>query len=600
MWRTWAKAVFLFGIFGTFLFLFGCGLFAPGVPQNLSASDGEYLDHVLVTWSSVRGASWYELFQATEEDGEYEKIGETPSTTFTDSAAQPNTLYWYRVRACNAFGCSALSSADSGYWLAQAPPPAPQNVSASDGTFSDRVRVTWTASLGAGSYEIWRSDVQAADYFKIAEAFGTSYDDTTVIRGRTYWYKVKACNQYGCSAFSPADSGQAALNALSAPANVSASDGTFSDRVRVTWSAVPGAARYEVHRATAQAGTYELLAETTATTYDDTTVTVGATYWYKVRAWNVLGYSDFSEPDPGYASAPGGGGGGTQLPSQVPNVSASDGTYSDKIRVTWGSVSGGTSYRVYRSDTGMEGTFSQIAEVPSGTTSYDDTTVTGLCQEYWYAVSAWNAVGEGPLSVPDRGYTGGTLEQVKADKITVTITYSATQAKVKLTWEAVKDADKLGVQYEIWRRVPADVSRKIATTSGLTYEDHQVEIGKTYYYKIRACSEYLCIPCGPFSAERTVVVTCNPAAPGKPTATVSENTVTISWAKVEGASGYQLFRAQSASGPFDYVKDVSQPGDGPVTTTDTPGQGTFYYAVKTCVACGCGGLSAPSDPVTVP
>jgi hypothetical protein len=200
--------------------------------------------------------------------------------------------------------------------------------------------------------------------------------------------------------------------------------------VRITWDPVPGASRYEVHRATSRDGTYELIGETTTTTYDDTAVTVGTTYWYKVRAWNALGYGPFSDPDSGYASAAGGGGGGggTQLPGQVRGVSASDGTYPDKIRITWNSVSGAKTYRVYRSPTGVEGTFSQIAEVPSGTTSYDDTTVTDLCQEYWYAVSAWNDAGEGPLSVPDSGYLGGTLEQVKTDKIKVTVTPSGTDA----------------------------------------------------------------------------------------------------------------------------------------------------------------------------
>jgi hypothetical protein len=238
--------------------------------------------------------------------------------------------------------------------------------------------------------------------------------------------------------------------------------------------------------------------------------------------------------------------------------------------------------------------------VPSGTTSYDDTTVTVLCQEYWYAVSAWNDAGEGPLSVPDSGYLGGTLEQVKTDKIKVTVTPSgtdATKATVKLEWDAVKDATKFGVYYEIWRRAPAEVSTKIATTNATSYED-TVEIGKTYYYKIRACSTYSCILCGPYSGEVTVVVACNPAPPTTVTATKSGNQVTVSWTAVTGAQKYQIYRSTSATGTYAYAGESTG-----TSYTDSPplpssGSVTYYYKVKTCVACGCGGLSEASSGVT--
>ncbi|MBC7317964.1 hypothetical protein H5T57_01740, partial [Candidatus Bipolaricaulota bacterium] len=270
IWRSTA-----FGFLVVFLGLLGgCFLLtAPPAPQNLSASDGEYADEIIVTWAAVRGATRYEVFRATSEDGEYEKIGETKLTRFSDTTASPNVLYWYRVRACNQFGCSSFSHADSGYYLGSAPPQPPQNVQASDGTFSDRIRVTWSESIGASYYEVYRSDVPGADFLYLAQTGGTSYDDQEIVIGRTYYYKVKACNSIGCSEYSPTDSGFAAVSQPAAPQNVQASDGTFSDRVRVTWSPVSGAARYEVHRATSQDGTYELRGETTGTSYDDTQVT---------------------------------------------------------------------------------------------------------------------------------------------------------------------------------------------------------------------------------------------------------------------------------------------------------------------------------------
>lgn len=602
MRKIWRPTVF--GFLVVFLGLLGgCFLLtAPPAPQNLSASDGEYADEIIVTWSAVRGATRYEVFRATSEDGEYEKIGETKLTRFSDTTASPNVLYWYRVRACNQFGCSSFSQTDSGYYLGQAPPQPPQNVQASDGTFSDRIRVTWSESIGASYYEVYRSDVPGADFLRVAQTGGTSYDDQEIVIGRTYYYKVKACNSIGCSDYSPTDSGFAAVSQPAAPQNVQASDGTFSDRVRITWSPVSGAARYEVHRASSQDGPYELRGETTETSYDDTQVTPGTTYWYKVRAWNVLGYGPFSAPDSGYAATGGGGGGGggDQAPGQVQGVSASDGTYYDKIRITWNSVSGATTYRVYYQT--QSGTFIQLAEVPSGTTSYDDArTAITMCQEVWYAVSAWNDAGEGPLSVPDSGYKGGTLQAVDASKVETTITPSSTnanEATVKLEWEAVKDADKLGAVYEIWR-LDIGTYQKVGQTESTTFLD-TVALGRTYRYKIRTCSDFPCITCAPFSGEIQISVACNPTPPSNISANKSGNQVTVSWSAVTGAQKYQVFRSTQADGTYTYVGDAEATANP--SYTDSPpipssGTVTYYYKVKTCVACGCGPLSSPSDGV---
>jgi len=171
------------------------------------------------------------------------------------------------------------------------------------------------------------------------------------------------------------------------------------------------------------------------------------------------------------------------------------------------------------------------------------------------------------------------------------------KATVKLEWDAVKDATKFGVYYEIWRRAPAEVSTKIATTTATSYED-TVEIGKTYYYKIRACSTYSCILCGPYSGEVTVVVACNPAPPTTVTATKSGDQVLVSWTAVSGAQKYQIYRSTSATGTYVYVGESTG-----TSYTDTPplpssGSVTYYYKVKTCVACGCGGLSGASNGVT--
>lgn len=85
-------------------------------------------------------------------------------------------------------------------------PSAPTNVQASDGAYTDRVRVAWTASSGASSYEVYRATT-TGDTGKLGTTTNTTYDDASAVVDTTYRYWVKACNSAGCSGFSNPDTG---------------------------------------------------------------------------------------------------------------------------------------------------------------------------------------------------------------------------------------------------------------------------------------------------------------------------------------------------------------------------------------------------------
>ena len=91
------------------------------------------------------------------------------------------------------------------------------------------------------------------------------------------------------------------VESLSAPSSVSASDGSYSGSIRVTWSAVSGASGYYVYRATSATGTYSLVGTVTQTSYDDA-VSSTSTYYYKVAAYSGSTTSDLSSYNSGYAS----------------------------------------------------------------------------------------------------------------------------------------------------------------------------------------------------------------------------------------------------------------------------------------------------------
>jgi len=86
--------------------------------------------------------------------------------------------------------------------------------------------------------------------------------------------------------------------ALPAPV-VTASNVASSGKIKLTWSAVPGAAKYAIYRSTKKNGTYSKMYTVTGTSYTNTSAKAGKGYYYKVKALSAdpaTPDSRFSEP----------------------------------------------------------------------------------------------------------------------------------------------------------------------------------------------------------------------------------------------------------------------------------------------------------------
>ena len=103
---------------------------------------------------------------------------------------------------------------------------APTNVTASDGTSSSSVVVSWTASAGASYYTVYRS---TGSVFSGASVVGTSttasYTDTTVVVDTVYTYWVTASSASATSSESTSDTGFA--QSSGANSRIFTATGTF-------------------------------------------------------------------------------------------------------------------------------------------------------------------------------------------------------------------------------------------------------------------------------------------------------------------------------------------------------------------------------------
>jgi hypothetical protein len=110
----------------------------------------------------------------------------------------------YYVKIAEFGNNNVISSYDVSFDITEScttpsPPPPPLNVQASDGTYDDKVRITWDSVAEATSYEIYRATSSGGSKSKLGEISGTSFDDTSASPGTTYFYWAKACNGSGCS-----------------------------------------------------------------------------------------------------------------------------------------------------------------------------------------------------------------------------------------------------------------------------------------------------------------------------------------------------------------------------------------------------------------
>ncbi len=160
--------------------------------------------------------------------------------------------------------------------------------------------------------------------------------------------------------------------------------------LKLTWSASPGADGCEVWYSTSKTNGYTLAKATTTLGFTKTYLSPGTRYFFKVRAYNLVGgdrvpSSAFSAPVTG-------------VPLAKPVILSATATGVDRVKLVIAPVAGASGYRIYTSATAA-GTYKLKL-----TTTASTVTVTGLKPgtSYYFKVRAYRRIYTtnyyGPLS----------------------------------------------------------------------------------------------------------------------------------------------------------------------------------------------------------
>ncbi len=168
-------------------------------------------------------------------------------------------------------------------------PPAVPALTATAG--SNSVALSWSGSSGV--YDVYRNESGCnAGFTKAAnDVSATTYTDTAVANGLTYYYQVvaqPAGNEAAASAPSTCQSVTptgGTCTPPAAPTGVSASSSTQTT-ASVSWTASSGATSYSVSRSTTSGGPYSAVGSAAASPFADSGLTCNTTYYYVVSASN--------------------------------------------------------------------------------------------------------------------------------------------------------------------------------------------------------------------------------------------------------------------------------------------------------------------------
>jgi len=329
------------------------------------------------------------------------------------------------------------------------------------GGFAENV-LNWDAVLGADTYTVYWNQIGggvSATDSSLTSVTSATQVHTNLTPGRTYYYSVVANNASASSSFS------AEVSAVTAPAIPSGMMAVLGNGfISINWAAQSGVESYKVYWKTTPNVSIadNVLVGDTTTQVLHSGVNVGTRYYYRVSATNISGES-LSEEFSILYDVP--------IAPQSVQATATD----NQISLVWPTLTVASGYTIYWNTSGN--VTKMDAAIDAGNQLSFTHTALQLGTIYYYAISARNPVGEGPLSAPVSAATAPTTPQnLRVD--------SGLGAPI-MRWDNIPGA----TDYVVYWNTSGNVT--IADTPLNTVTDNNTEFtsgvdGVTYHFAVLA------------------------------------------------------------------------------------------------------------------
>ena len=532
----------------------------PDAPTNLTVTPLAGADHRL-DWTapSYNGGiaiSNYIIQRSESSNTGFTTIatvGNVLTYTDQDTNLVLNTIYYYQVLAVNSIGNSPASNVSNG--LTGDKPNAITDVTVT-AVANKQINVNWSAP-NANYYPITSYQVFASENGGVAVSVGTPtitlFQHTNLNIGSTYTYSVYAINSLGTSNISNTPNALAG-DIPGVPTNLTVTP-IVPSRLDVSWGAsTPNAytPTYTLAFSTNSGSTWN---ETTYTNLSaliqsHTNLVNGQTYQYKVSATNALGTSAYTADVSGKAG---------DIPSTPTNIQITT-VSTTQLTFAWGIPNDNgytlTGYLVEQSTDNQQWTI--LNSNYQSNVYYDS----GLTQntQYYYRVSAINALGTSAPSTPASGQTFG-IPNVINNLTTTTISTS----QIDLAWSHPALNGYALVGYTVQRSLDTTTWVTQTVTSNNSYQDSQnTSVNTKYYYRVITANTF-----GSSAPSNVAIGYTLPTATAAVTTTVQSDTqIDLVWNNPSGTAHTGFFIEQSVNA-----------GNTWTTLTTTTNQNLSYNVV---------------------
>ncbi|MEP1743845.1 MAG: fibronectin type III domain-containing protein, partial [Kangiellaceae bacterium] len=322
----------------------GSTVYTPGTPGTMGVPSTDNNGAFSITWGASTGLEhpgYYELEQS-KNSGAYTHVSSPARTTTSHSiSGLGDGSYKFRIKACN-LDLSTATEKCSSFRVSSSTnvrnkPSAPAKPSNIDST-SSSYTVSWSKPSGTVTYYDIQEKVGSGSWTTVSSGqSGTTLPRSGKSNNTTYYYKVRACNQYSwsCSAYSSQNTVRVE-HKPSAPAKPSDINST-STSITVNWSKPSGTVNFYQVQERVAAGTWSTVASNNTTTSLTRTGKVdGTNYEYRVRACNSYSWSCS-----GYSSA---NSAKVRLKPSAPAAPSRPSTSTGSAAITWTKPAGLVTY----------------------------------------------------------------------------------------------------------------------------------------------------------------------------------------------------------------------------------------------------------------